>query len=230
MNSSQIMTKIISIRYNTPLALDKIPFFRGAIIQQCEGQISEETFKFLHNHTDEGLIYSYPLVQYKLIEGKAGIVLIGEACQVADHLIRPNTISANIDGISHDLLVENASINFIDLEPKAELFNYRIRNWLPLNQANYEKFIHADGVIEQYTLLERILVGNVISMAKGLGISIEDRITCKITLLKNTRTVIFKGIKMLAFDLQFKSNIDFPEQIGLGKGVSRGFGVITKEK
>lgn len=34
---------------------------------------------------------------------------------------------------------------------------------------------------------------------------------------------------MLGFDIQFRTNVRLPEFIGLGKGVSLGFGTIMSE-
>ena len=38
----------------------------------------------------------------------------------------------------------------------------------------------------------------------------------------------FKDVKMTAYDLRFTCNVSLPNYIGLGKGVSHGFGTIRK--
>lgn len=222
------MAKFIHLHYNNRLALDEIPYFRGAVIKKFENELPEDLFRFLHNHNGEGLIYSYPLVQYKLINNKVGIVLIDSACELLDYFTKSGDIQANIRNKELNFSFEDAGLCTFDLKPENELFSYKIKDWLPLNQDNYEKYRNADGIIEQFSLLESIMTGNIISMAKGLGISIESEIKCKITKVSDTKTVTFKGIRMLSFSLEFKSNIKIPEWTGLGKGVSRGFGVVSK--
>ena len=41
-------------------------------------------------------------------------------------------------------------------------------------------------------------------------------------------TVTLKGQKMLGFTGTFKTNFIIPDHLGLGKSVSRGFGVVKK--
>lgn len=49
-------------------------------------------------------------------------------------------------------------------------YAYSITEWLPLNQDNYEQYIHLDDLGRQVAMLNRILTGNILSMCKGLGI------------------------------------------------------------
>jgi hypothetical protein len=49
----------------------------------------------------------------------------------------------------------------------------------------------------------------------------------------NERVVRYKGVELTSFDLTFNVNFFLPDYIGLGKGVSIGFGsahVIEKDK
>lgn len=78
-------------------------------------------------------------------------------------------------------------------------------------------------------MLERIVIGNVLSMAGGLNMFVDKRIVAKITSIREyPRTIQFKGVKMVAFDVNFLTNIELPENVGLGKGCSIGFGVVEK--
>jgi len=49
----------------------------------------------------------------------------------------------------------------------------------------------------------------------------------KITQLDEPRTQYYKGVRLLSFDAEFKTNVSLPDYIGLGKGVSLGMGTIT---
>ena len=69
------MTKIktLTIQFDTPLRRSEIPLFRGAII----AAIPSSNILF-HNHDGTSLRYSYPLIQYKRIGGRAAITCIGK--------------------------------------------------------------------------------------------------------------------------------------------------------
>ena len=66
--------KTLVIRFRNEIALDEIPLFRGAVIKT----IDRPDILF-HNHIGEnGFRYSYPLIQYHRIGGRAAIVCIGD--------------------------------------------------------------------------------------------------------------------------------------------------------
>ena len=67
-------------------------------------------------------------------------------------------------------------------------------------------------------------------MGKGLNIRFNDKIVCNIIDINNSYLTQYKGVKMMAFDIYFKSNIILPEFSGLGKGVSIGNGILYKQK
>ena len=154
-----------------------------------------------HNHeSDERLRYRYPLIQYKRINRKAAIVCV-ERTNAYRHL----------------------------LQLWDTMFIYRIRKWLPLNQVNYAKYMALESLAEKYAMLEKLLTGNILSMAKGLGIRFEKQVECKIVAMEEPCLITYKGVKMMAFDAKFKSNVSLPDYIGLGKGVSLGMGTVVRK-
>ena len=80
--------------------------------------------------------------------------------------------------------------------------------------------------IDKEEILKKILVGNIISMSKGLDYTVKEKIHCWINLKE--KEVIIKGIKHIGFVGEFKVNFDIPDYLGLGKSVSKGFGTIKK--
>ena len=111
-------------------------------------------------------------------------------------------------------------------EKSDSLTSYRVKNWLPLNKENYATYQQLDNMIERIGLLEKILVGNLMSLFKGIGIHIDTDIKVSITDIKSQHTIRYKDIKLSAFDIEFKSNAQLPDYIGIGKSVSQGYGVV----
>jgi hypothetical protein len=96
---------------------------------------------------------------------------------------------------------------------------------MSLNQKNHQRYEKSDQA-EQKKLLERILIGNFLSFFKGMDHFIETKIEIDIQFReKQTR---FKNNIMLAFEGSFKTNLELPDLIGLGKSVARGFGTIRQ--
>jgi hypothetical protein len=72
--------------------------------------------------------------------------------------------------------------------------------------------------------------GNILSFAKGIGVHFDMSVTCRITNMDEIGGMAYKSIKFAAFDMMFKTNVSLPNYIGLGKGVSHGFGTIVQMK
>lgn len=72
-------------------------------------------------------------------------------------------------------------------------------------------------------MLERILVGNIISMSKGLRYTVPGQIEANIFDLREIHTKL-KGTPMLGFKSTFSVNFEIPDYWGIGKSMSRGLG------
>jgi hypothetical protein len=82
-------------------------------------------------------------------------------------------------------------------------------------------------MVNRIQILERVLIGNILSFLKGVGIHLEDQIVLSITNITSQHAVTYKNVKLMGFDIEFKTNITFPQYIGIGKNASVGCGVIS---
>ena len=85
-------------------------------------------------------------------------------------------------------------------------------------------------MIERIAILENILKGNILSMLKGFDIYLEDELIVKITNLSEPYILHNKGIGLMAFNADFRCNLSIPDNIGLGKNASIGYGVTRRKK
>lgn len=123
----------------------------------------------------------------------------------------------------------NVDLTNITFEIREEYVIYKfISPWLALNEKNYEKFKSFDKS-KRKEFLEKLLVANVLSALKGLGLRIGFRLSGQINKYKTVRTEAHKN-KFVGFYCEFALNATLPEYLGLGKSVSKGFGVIEKIK
>lgn len=106
---------------------------------------------------------------------------------------------------------------------------YKLSRWLPLNQDNYELFSSLESLQEKCALLERLLIGNILSFAKGVGIFFDSEVEVNLVDIEKMEHYKFKNVKMLGFNVVFRTNVSLPQYVGLGKGVSLGFGIITNK-
>jgi hypothetical protein len=184
-----------------------------------------------HNHIGEDKFhYKYPVIQYKNQGRKAAIVCIKDGVDEIHHFFTKNSGEICIGEEKRPLRVESVKINQFEVQVTDSFFYYSISNWLPLNEINFKKYNALDGLAEKSGFLERMLIGNILSMAKGLDWTVEKPIEVKIQNIQSQSRVNFKGNKLLAMDADIKTNVFLPYDIGLGKGASMGYGTINKLK
>lgn len=206
------------------LDVDEIPLFRGAIIDSV-GCSNTELF---HNHEDNGYRYSYPLIQYKRLNQKATIVCIGNGTEEIGKLFSSGSYDVRIGNKTEHLIVKSIRAEHFLIQCWDESFRYSIRKWLPFNKENYEQYTKLESLAEKYAMLERLLIGNILSFGKGVGIQFDKQVECKITAVSEPMSIMHKGVRLMGFDVEFKSNVSLPDYIGLGKGVSVGKGMVKR--
>ena len=187
-------------------------------------------YDLIHNHREDGSsITRYPLIQFKLIDKTPSIIAITEKAIEVFSKIFLSMDEVIIDNFKipvheKELKVETCEAGFTDETMVYEI----ISPWVALNKDNYTKYRQTKTYDEQTMLLEKILIGNIMSMSKGLGIHLNDDERIKISLKHKHVRAKLKGIPMSAFTGIFKTNYIIPDYFGIGKSVSRGYGTIKK--
>lgn len=189
-----------------------------------EGQEND----ILHNHAKTGEnIYRYPRVQYKIYHKHPFLIAYEEGKECVSRVLE-----------SHDKLkigsasfpMGDISIDYVEktVGDAGETISYSfVTPWIALNQENYKKYKNFSPE-EQQELLKKILIGNILSLSKGVGVTIENELQVEIDLQE--MMVFYKGQRMLGFLGDFKVNCYLPLLCGLGKGSARGFGTIDAKQ
>lgn len=216
--------RTLTIFYDTEIGYKEIPLFRGAVLES----LGDKANVLYHNHTgEETFRYSYPLIQYKRLNGKAAIVCVEEGIDLVGQLLSDfygMIIIGQREGECKVIQVQPAK-DLIQVTDTPKV--YHLHQWLPLNAKNYGKFQNADNLVEKIQILERVLIGNILSFLKGVGIYLEEQLELHITNITNQRPATYKNVIMMAFDIEFKANLFLPQYIGIGKNASVGCGVMT---
>lgn len=218
--------RILHIVFDEEIREYEVAAFRGAIIHKA----GEENTLF-HNHLIEnGFRYKYPLIQYKTFRKNPAIVCIDEGVDEIHHFFGSRDWSIDISGRSLDMEISKLNLNQFNMQVWESMFEYKIYNWVPFNPANLKKYMECDSLTGQIEIMENILKANILSFAKGIDWTLDKNIQLKIRQIDKTSRITLKGVKMLAFNLVFKTNVFLPNYIGLGKSPSMGFGKIVAVK
>lgn len=221
------MLNTIIIKFSNAISYHEIPMFRGALIAAVGDNCSE----FFHNHNGDGYRYRYPLIQYKRIGGCAAVVCVGQGTEEIGAFFSTGHFVFKLgESREEKFEIDKIRTRRTTVQVWDSNFRYTLRDWLPFNPENYRHYLECEGIVERTSLLERIWVGNVLSMCKGLTITVENEIKCNIVSIDEPRKVYYKGVPMMSFSCVLDSNISLPDFIGLGKGASMGHGTIVRQR
>lgn len=215
--------KVLCVRFANEIRNDEIEYFRGAVLSKLQ-----QASVLFHNHEGNGFRYAYPLIQYKRLNGKAALVCLEEGANDVGQLFTTDDFSFMLRDRKEDMKVDSMKARQVLVQVWEDDFMYHLNRWLPLNEKNYKTFQGLDGLVEKYAFLEKKLVGNILAFAKGMSIFFEKEVKCKIVDCEEPYWIFYKGIKMMCFNVRFKTNVSLPDFVGLGKGVSLGHGIVSQ--
>ena len=219
--------KYLSVQFDQRLRPSELPYFRSAVIEKTQREND-----LFHNHrSSTAVIYRYPLIQYKLFQGRAGIVCLEDGTDAIHQLFSVPDLDLRIGRQTRNFRVQDMHLTHHDLRLTERPNRYYLRDYLPFNSQNFQRWTALAGDTHtQLDLLTGTLRGNLLALAKGIGWWIDGRVEVRPLHLYRVRTQRYKGQPMLCFDLSFMTNVVLPIGVGLGKGVSVGFGVVESKK
>ena len=192
------------------------------------GTLFREHSPLLHNHYADGTTrHRYPLVQYKVLAGVPTLVALNEGAELLNSLfLQMKTLQ--IANQTYEINAKHISSRSIAIGYAEELLTYRFETlWMGLNQDNYRTYSRAEASA-QVAMLNKIIVGNVLSFFKAMHLFLEPQQRLMAKLDIQPKSAQFKNQRMLAFTGTLVINAALPDGIGLGKAVSRGFGTILR--
>lgn len=182
-----------------------------------------------HNHNNQGLpIYRYPLIQYRFFNNRPTVIAFNEGIEIVKQFYdKFETIkigNKEYPIMEKQIIFEEKELKLVD-----DYIQYKfITPWFALNQENYRIYQNLNTQKDKDKFLEKILISNIISLSKGLGYFVDKNIELQLFLHKVDTEIKIKNMQIIAFKGLFKSNMLIPDYVGLGKSVSKSFGVIQK--
>lgn len=213
--------------YNTEISYKEITLFRGAVLKS----LGDKANVLYHNHTGEDTFrYSYPLIQYKRLNGKAVMTCVEDGADIIGQFMSEAPATLRIGQKEIKCEMTRVFPARILVQTWKKTFKYHLNRWLPLNTKNYMLYKATEDENERKRMLENILKGNLLSMLKGLGIHLEDELLVIINQLSEPYIIYNKGIALMAFNTEFTSNLSIPNYLGIGKNASIGCGIVHQER
>jgi len=178
-----------------------------------------------HNHLDQITFnYKSPNIQYRVINGNLSILGINEGGDILLKAIEKIELNKIIlDGIDNIIKEKEIKITFPELEIQDKKYDYKFESfWIALNEENYKKYKKGEFSLDNQ------LRNNILEFFKLCGVQAQKKIIATGEFEENK--IIEKDTVILGFTGTFKTNVNLPDLIALGKRKSVGFGVIKRIK
>ena len=168
--------------------------------------------------------FLYPRVQVKILNEQIYIIGVHEGVDPVLSLAEKfktfdfGNITFEVQGCD----IEKVENQFV---PSGRVVRYRfITPWVALNHMTGGKYRFLTNQ-EKPSFLNRLLGQNIIFLANEVGVNLEDNVFTKVEVSSLFPRPVDEN-KWGAFMGEFKTNFVLPNYIGIGNGITRGFGSI----
>ena len=219
-NSQEISTVNVCLSTDKPVRKTAYQV-KGVIMKQYP---DSEIVPMLNGSYREKFLY--PRVQVKILNERIYLIGIAEGVDPIKSIL-PKLTSLNFGNITFEVSdnkIEETRDNFIGT---SKLNSYRfVTPWIALNQNTGKKYRSLKNK-DRINYLNKLLAQNIIFMGKEMGVELNEDIHLKL----NLSSLLPKSIddkNWGAFDGEFSVNFLLPNYLGIGNGITRGYGTIFK--
>lgn len=171
-------------------------------------------------------MYRYPKVQYRWGNNTGLLLGIQEGAELLARLplIGKRVV---IEGGAHEIIEAELAFGEEAVGPSARLESYCFQTpWLPFNQPNFERFLKLPER-DRPQELQRIAIGNLLSLLKGLDYLFPDRLYASFQPDREVRCR-YKNQDFVGFVGILTANVILPADLAIGRAVSHGFGWLAR--
>lgn len=179
----------------------------------------------LHNHNGTGFDYRSPRVRYVVIDRVPHLISFDDGLEIVERIYREQ---ANLRCGQKVYQVTGTELQDIhdDAGICGDLYHYQSHTpWLALNEENYDRYMQVSGVLERRAMLERIMAANMLALSKNVELDVQEKIMVKLLRFDEVRLKAGQT-PLLGFHAEFVTNFRIPAFVGVGKMVSKGFGLM----
>lgn len=224
--------RICKVAFSCKIEETELPAFRGAIV----ALVGKEKQKY-HNHNDSpnakvSVDYGYPKIQYRIVDEKAEIWMYQDACKESSFFERQPRFPLRL--YQRNQAFEVASIDESVVEAvftPGKHHIYTLSKWIPLNDENYNKYKELSGLSERIEMLQKMLQGQILSFATGMGWVLPEKPMPVILDFLPLGMIDTKpGLPEFVCNVEFKVEMLLPANIALGKHTAWNRGVLSPAK
>ena len=220
MDSSYPAVRTVTLKVITDKPVKKTPYqVKGVFMRQYP---EEELIPMLDGRYRDQFLY--PRVQVKILNEQIYIVGINEGVDPVLSMVEKFEF-LDFGNITFQVLDVDVDEHKDLFQPISRMIRYRfITPWVALNQTTGIRYRYLNSM-EKMNYLSRLLSQNIVFLAREMGMELEEKIFTKLSLTSlfpKTVDETFWG----AFNGEFRANFLLPNYLGVGNGITRGYGAI----
>ena len=213
--------KSVTVKLKTDRPVQKTPYqVKGVLMKNFP---NDEIVPMLNGSYRKKFLY--PRIQVKIVDEE--ILLVGIHQGVEPILaIHEKIKDLNFGDITFDVLEKSVQASEEAFFFSSSIHKYRfLSNWVALNINTSKKYdLKKDEDKLQY--LNNLIAKNIVFIAREMGFELPKNIYSKIS-VSDLNPIKLDQNGWGAFDGEFYSNIILPNYIGVGNGITRGYGTIN---
>ena len=220
MEEERVVVPSVTVKLITDKPVKKTPYqVKGVFMRQFP---DEEIVPMLDGRYREKFLY--PRVQVKILNEQIYILGLNEGVEPVLSLVEKFDF-LDFGNITFQVLGADVDKNDNRFHPTNRLIRYRfITPWVALNQITGSRYRFLNNA-ERAVFLNRLLGQNIVFLAREMGLDIEKKIYTKTSLTSLFPKPVDEH-NWGAFTGEFRTNFILPNYIGVGNGITRGYGTI----
>ena len=220
MSSKYPEVRTVAVRIFTDKPVRKTPYqVKGVMMNQFP---DEEIVPMLDGSYRQKFLY--PRVQVKILNEQIYIVGINEGVDSIKAIAQKMDF-LDFGNITFQVLDNEIEEHGNRFHPVSKLIRYRfVTPWVALNQTTGYRYRYLNNA-DRVNFLNRLLGQNIVFMAREMGMELEENIFTKVTLSSLFPRQVDEN-NWGAFDGEFRANFVLPNYLGIGNGITRGYGAL----
>ena len=168
--------------------------------------------------------FLYPRVQVKILNEQIYLVGIKDGADPVLEMIKEIEL-LNFGNITFKILDKDVEESIDQFKHVDQLLRYRfVSPWIALskNTQNRYKFLKNK---DRIAFLNRLLGQNIVFLAREMGVELNEKVYTKLRLDSLFPKPVYEN-NWGSFSGEFQTNFILPNYIGVGNGITRGYGAI----
>jgi hypothetical protein len=232
--------ELLRFHFDTPIKVHELPEFRdvitdylgftGMYIFQGDWHTAGELIDF-ERRVAPPVALAYPLLQWRLHRRgngfTPGLVCLSDRLHVVEKSLARNSGSKVVlNGRAYPIWCGPPRYETLHVGTSKRLHAYELQQYLPVEGQNLAAFNQIQDRQERRRIVDMMLLNHLMVFAQAVSADMKHDLRVDNLFIRPQEAVTVGDQSFHAFHLQFQSNLNIPDGVGLGCKAGLGYGVV----